>query len=40
MEFLEKYDETKMAIKNIVDMPDKEIDLFIKFMHQNRGNFL
>jgi fido (protein-threonine AMPylation protein) len=39
MEFLVHYDEAKLAIKNIVDMPDKEIDLFIKFMHQNRGNF-
>jgi hypothetical protein len=39
MEFLVKYDETKSAFRNIVDMPDKQIDLLIKFMHQNRGTF-
>lgn len=39
MEFLVKYDEAKTAIKNVVDMPDKDIDLFIKFIHQNRGKF-
>jgi len=39
MEFLLKYDEAKLAIRDIADMPDKDIDLFIKFMHQNRGMF-
>ena len=39
MEFLLKYDEAKLAIRDIVDMPDKDIDLFIKLMHQNNGRF-
>ena len=37
MEFLLKYDEAKAAIQEIVDMPDKDIDLMIKFLHQNKG---
>ena len=37
MEFLLKYDEVKHGIQEIVDMPDKDIDLMIKFLHQNRG---
>lgn len=39
MEFLIKYDEAKFTISNIADMPDKDIDLLIKFMHQNKGQF-
>ncbi len=39
MEFLVKYDEVKIAIQNIVDMPDKFIDLFIRLLHQNKGLF-
>lgn len=37
MEFLVKYDETKAAIQEIVDMPDRYIDLLIKLLHQNKG---
>lgn len=37
MEFLVKYDEVKAAIQEIVDMPDRNIDMMIKFLHQNRG---
>ncbi len=37
MEFLVKYDEVKSAIQEIVDMPDKDTDLMIKFLHQNKG---
>jgi hypothetical protein len=39
MEFLVNYDEVKAAIRNIVDMPDKKIDLIIKIVHQNKGTF-
>jgi len=37
MEFLVKYDEAKSAIQEIVDMPDRYIDLLIKLLHQNKG---
>ena len=35
--FLARYDETKKAIQEIVDMPDRKIDLFIRFCLQNNG---
>jgi Fic family protein len=35
--FLANYDETKHAIQEIVDMPDRKIDLFIRFCVQNNG---
>ena len=35
--FLMKYDKTKAAIQQIVDMPDRQIDLFIRFCFQNNG---
>ena len=35
--FLANYDETKRAIQEIVDMPDLQIDLFIRFCLQNNG---
>jgi hypothetical protein len=35
--FLANYDETKSAIQEIVDMPDRKIDLFIRFCLQNNG---
>jgi len=35
--FLANYDETKKAIQGIVDMPDRKIDLFIRFCLQNNG---
>jgi len=37
LSFLAKYDETKKAIQDIVDMPDRQIDLFIRFCLQNNG---
>lgn len=37
MEFLVKYDEVKAAIQDVVDMPDRYIDLLIKLLHQNKG---
>jgi len=35
--FLANYDETKKAIQDIVDMPDRKIDLFIQSCLQNNG---
>ena len=35
--FLANYDKTKKAIQEIVDMPDRLIDLFIRFCLQNNG---
>lgn len=37
LEFLYKYDDIKKAIQDIVDMPDRMVDLCIKFLHQNNG---
>ena len=35
--FLANYDRTKGALQEIVDMPDRQIDLFIRFCLQNHG---
>ena len=35
--FLANYDRAKTAIREIVDMPDRRIDLFIRFCRQNHG---
>ena len=35
LSFLVKYDQTKEAIQEIVDMPDRKIDLFIRLCLQN-----
>jgi len=35
--FLKNYDQTKQAIQDIVDLPDRRIDLFIRFCLQNNG---
>ena len=35
--FLSNYDLTKAALQEIVDMPDRQIDLFIRFCLQNHG---
>lgn len=35
--FLANYDRTKAAIQEIVDMPDRQIDLFIRSCLQNNG---
>ena len=35
--FLANYDKTKKAIQEIVDMPDRQIDLFIRFCLHNNG---
>lgn len=37
LDFLRNYDRTKAAIQDVVDMPDRRIDLFIRFCLQNNG---
>ena len=37
--FIQRYDEVKEELQNIVDMPDKDINLMILFLHQNKGIF-
>ncbi len=37
--FIQRYDEVKKALQLIVDMPDKDIDYMIMFLHQNKGVF-
>ena len=37
--FLQRYDEAKKELQRIVDMPDKDINLMIIFLHQNKGVF-
>jgi Fic family protein len=37
IKFLLNYDRTKLLIQNKIDMPDRLIDLFIKFVIQNHG---
>ena len=37
LRFLANYDKTKRAIQEVVDMPDRLIDLFIRCCFQNRG---
>jgi hypothetical protein len=35
LQFLVNYDTTRLAIQEIVDMPDRLVDLFIRFCLQN-----
>lgn len=37
--FLERYDELKKALQNLIDMPDKRLNEVIVFLHQNKGVF-
>jgi len=37
LNFLAKYDKTKKAVQEIIDMPDRLIDLFIQVCLQNNG---
>lgn len=37
--FLERYDELKRALQNLIDMPDKRLNDIIVFLHQNKGVF-
>jgi hypothetical protein len=35
--FISNYDKTKKANQEAVDMPDRQVDLFIRFCLQNNG---
>ncbi|MGB8195036.1 MAG: Fic family protein [Chitinophagaceae bacterium] len=37
--FIQRYDEVKKELQRIVDMPDRDINLMIVFLHQNKGVF-
>jgi len=37
LDFLNSYDNTKQSIQQIIDMPDRLIDLFIQYCLQNSG---
>src|SRR5690606_7688696 len=37
--FLQRYDEAKKELQRIVDMPDKDINWMLVFLHQNKGTF-
>ncbi len=37
LKFLASYDESRSAIREIVDMPDRKIDLFLRFCMQNNS---
>ena len=39
LKFLERYDEMKKDIQNLIDIPDKDIDEIILFPHHNKGAF-
>lgn len=34
---IQRYDEAKKELQRIVNMPDKDINLMILFLHQNKG---
>lgn len=37
--FLERYDELKRKLQNLIDMPDRKLNDVIAFVHQNKGVF-
>ena len=37
LEFLQQYDEARFNMANIVDLPNREADLFLKFVRDNGG---
>ena len=37
--FVQRFDEAKRAVQQIVDMPDKNITMMLTFLHQNKGIF-
>lgn len=37
LEFLLRYDSAKESLRDVVEMPDRLVDLFIRFTMQNRG---
>jgi hypothetical protein len=39
LSFVQRFDEAKQALQQIVDMPDKLIMMMLTFLHQNKGVF-
>ena len=39
LQLIQRYDEAKRVLQNVVDMPDKDLNLMITFLHQNNGIF-
>jgi hypothetical protein len=37
IDFLARYDRFRVALKHIVEMPDRTSDLLFRFLHQNGG---
>ena len=37
--FLDRYDELKGELQNLIDMPDRKLNELIVFLHQNKGIF-
>lgn len=37
--YLERYDELKRELQNLIDMPNRRMDDLILFLHQNKGHF-
>jgi len=37
--FLERYDELKKELQQLIDMPDKRLSDVIMYLHQNKGIF-
>lgn len=37
LDFLHRYDQLKQALREVVDMPDRKLDLMITLLHQNNG---
>ena len=37
--FLERYDELKKELQQLIDMPDKRLSDVIMYLHQNKGVF-
>ena len=35
--FFQRYDEAKKELQRIVDMPDRDINQMLVFLHQNKG---
>jgi len=37
LRFLARYDEARRAVRDVVDMPDRKLDLFVRLVQQNHG---
>ncbi len=39
LRFIQRYDEAKKELQSIVDMPDRDINMMLTFLYQNKGIF-